>query len=75
METRLTWDEIKIKYPNQLVGLVDVDWKDSSNVKSAIVKYHGTELTKDEWYLKAFRGEICKIFTGNNLHLGALTTR
>ena len=39
MNERLTWDEIVEKYPDQWVGLVDVDWEDGANVRSAIVKY------------------------------------
>ena len=39
MEERLTWDEIATKYPDQWVGLVDVDWEDEANVRSAIVRY------------------------------------
>ena len=39
MEERLTWEEIAEKYPDQWVGLVDVDWEDEANVRSAIVRY------------------------------------
>ena len=39
MDERLTWDEIAEKYPDQWVGLIDVDWEDDANVRSAIVKY------------------------------------
>ncbi len=39
MSTRLTWDQIQQKYPDRWVGLVDIVWKDNSNVESAIVKY------------------------------------
>lgn len=49
MGERLTWDEIAEKYPDQWVGLVDVDWKDDANVRSAVVKYIGMsvgELTR-----------------------------
>ncbi len=49
MNERLTWDEIAEKYPDQWVGLVDVDWKDDANVRSAVVKYTGMsvgELTR-----------------------------
>ena len=46
MNERLTWDEIVEKYPDQWVGLVDVDWEDGANVRSAIVKY--TDKTSGE---------------------------
>lgn len=39
MEQRLTWDEIAAKYPDQWVGLVDIDWEDEANIRSAIVRY------------------------------------
>ena len=40
MSKRLTWDEIQKQYPDQWVGLSDVEWK-GSTVISAIVKYIG----------------------------------
>ena len=49
MTDRMTMEEIIAKYPDQWVGLVDVDWKDESNVRSAVVKYTGLsvgELTR-----------------------------
>ncbi len=54
---RLTWEEIQEKYPNQWVGLVDVEWKKSGppNVVSAIVKY--TDKTGDELILIRMSGE------------------
>jgi len=39
MTERLTWDEIANRYPDQWVGLVDVEWEDEANVKSAVVRY------------------------------------
>ena len=38
---RLSWEEIREKYPHQWVGLVDVEREepDSPNIKTAIVKY------------------------------------
>ena len=41
METqRMTWEEIKERYPHRQVGLTDVIWvnNDNTNVESAIVK-------------------------------------
>ena len=37
--TRLSWDEIVETYPDKWVGLIDVDWKNEANVRSAIVLY------------------------------------
>lgn len=42
---RLTFPEIMEKYPDQWVGLVDVDYKDTANIESAVVKETGD---KDE---------------------------
>lgn len=39
MENRLTWKEIVDRFPDKWVGLVDVEWEDEANVKSAVVKY------------------------------------
>ena len=36
MDERMTWKEIVKKYPDQWVGLIDVDWKNESNVRSAV---------------------------------------
>lgn len=49
MGERLTMDEIIARYPDQWVGLVDVEWEDEANVKTAIVKYtdkSSSELTR-----------------------------
>ena len=34
---RLTRDEMSEKYPDQWLGLTDVEWENSANVKSAVV--------------------------------------
>ena len=39
MEQRLTWDEIAKKYPDQWIGLTDIEWEDGANIKSAVVSY------------------------------------
>jgi hypothetical protein len=42
MEKRMTWEEIKEKYPDQWVGLSHVERKDDgANVRSAVVAYAG----------------------------------
>ena len=46
MNERLEWGEIVSRYPDQWVGLVDVDWKNESNIRSAVVRYIGK--TSDE---------------------------
>lgn len=40
MRERLTWEEIKAKYPNQWVGLIDIEYltpEDGTNIKSGVV--------------------------------------
>ena len=46
MPERMTMDKIIERYPDQWVGLTDVEWEDASNVRSAVVKY--TDKTADE---------------------------
>ena len=41
MEQRLTWQQIETQYPDQWVGLTDIDWEDGANVRSAVVRYTG----------------------------------
>ena len=53
---RMTWDEIVAKYPDKWVGLVDIDWKDGANVRSAVVKY--TDQDADNLLWKQLRHEI-----------------
>lgn len=49
MNNRMTMDEIIAKYPDQWVGLIDVEWENPGNVRSAVVKYtdkSSSELTR-----------------------------
>ena len=46
MSARLTWSQIKEQYPDQWVGLTDVDWENEATVTSAVVTY--PSLTKNE---------------------------
>ena len=41
MDKRMTWEEIKATYPDKWVGLSKVEWKNSANVRSAVVEYVG----------------------------------
>ncbi|MBR1628323.1 MAG: hypothetical protein IJ679_03525 [Lachnospiraceae bacterium] len=45
MNERLSWKEIQERFPDQWVGLVDVEW-DGSTVISAVVRY--TDRTRGE---------------------------
>ena len=61
MSERLTWNEMKKKYPNQWLGLIQVDM-DGANVRSGIVKYIGKsigELTE----LQIDSDELISVYT------------
>ena len=61
---RLTWEQIKEKYPQQNVGLVDVETGENSlSVKSAVVKYTSEETSYEELCMRAMAGEIVMIYT------------
>lgn len=57
MAERLSWREIKEKYPHQLVGMVDCKPSDT-DIESAIVKYTDKDTSYEDLVLKAFQGEI-----------------
>lgn len=61
MGERLTWKEIQEKYPDQWVGLIDIEWYNQSTVQSAIVKY--TDKTQGELLSMQLRGEIFSCYT------------
>ena len=43
---RMTWEEIVEKYPDTWVGLTDIDWEDSANVRSAVVAFANEDANK-----------------------------
>lgn len=71
---RLSWEEIQEKYPDQLVGLVDVKYLDNDgiSVESAVVKYTGK--SKSELTRLVLKGEIIMRHTNpdGHLQLGAI---
>lgn len=56
MQERMTWTEIKEKYPEQWVGLVDIDWENGATIRSAVVRYVGKN--SDELLKIKFNGEL-----------------
>ncbi len=58
MAKRLTWEQIQKKYPDQWVGLTDVQYRndDGVSVESAVVKY--SDKTKSELTKLVLDGEI-----------------
>ena len=71
---KMTWEEIMEKYPDQWVGLTDVEWSNASTVKAAVVKYAGK--SKDEMLELQLEGDIQKseYTTPNNVFsVGGLT--
>lgn len=58
---RLTWKEIQEQYPDQWIGLTDIDWHDDSNINSAVVKY--TDKSKEELLIMQINDEIFSCYT------------
>lgn len=63
MNQRLTWNEIKKKYPSQWVGMVDVKKKNDIDIESAVVKYTEKDMTSDEMALATVKGEMVACYT------------
>lgn len=63
LEKRMTWREIQEKYPEQWVGLTDVEYKpdNDASIRSAIVKY--TDKSKDELTEMMLNGECISRYT------------
>lgn len=66
---RLTWKQIQDQYPNQWVGLSDVQYVDNDgiSVESAVVKY--ADKTKSELTKMVLKGEIISRHTNPDGHL------
>lgn len=66
---RLTWKQIQEQYPDQWVGLSDVQYvnDDGASVESAVVKY--TDKTKSELTRLVLKGEIISRHTNPDGHL------
>ena len=73
---RMTWEEIKEKYPDQWVGLVDVEYEpdNDATIKSAVVMF--TDKTVEELTLMQIQsnGEINAVYTtpDNVLFIGTM---
>lgn len=63
MRERLTWEEIQIKYPDQWVGLADVEYEpgNKASIKSAVVRY--INKPKSELTRMMLNGEIISRYT------------
>ena len=68
MEKRLTWSEIVAKYPDKWVGLSKIDWKNESNIRSAVVV--GASDSDYEFLKRQFAGEdvFTRYTTPNTLY-------
>lgn len=69
MMERLTWEQIQKQYPDQWVGLSDVQYMDNDgiSVESAVVKY--ADKTKSELTKLVLKGEIISRHTNPDGHL------
>ena len=63
---RLTLEQIKEKYPNQWVGLVDCEMEDSINIRSAVVKCTEEDMSSDLMALETVKGNMKAIYTTPN---------
>ena len=64
MGERLTWQEIKRRYPHQYVGLIDVEAGiNEVTVKSAVVACTSNDTSYDEMTIMAFYGKITMMYT------------
>ena len=65
MEERMTWEEIQEKYPDQWVGLIDVEYEPNNDatIKNAVVNY--ADKSKDELTMMQIQtnGEILGRYT------------
>ncbi len=65
MGERLTWKEIQEKYPDQWVGLTEVEYdsENDADILTALVKY--TDKTKDELTMMQIQtnGEMIGVYT------------
>lgn len=60
---RLTWKQIQEKYPDQWVGLVDVEYEpdNPASIKSAVVEY--SDMKKSDCTRMTVLGEIIGRYT------------
>ena len=74
MNKRMTWDEIKEKYPDEEVKITDVEWKPNNNatVKSAVVLKAGN--IEDVDLLDALQGRCYILYTtpDNGISVGGV---
>lgn len=63
---RLTLEQIKEKYPNQWVGLVDCEMEDSINIRSAVVKCTEEDMSSDLMALETVKGNMKAIYATPN---------
>ena len=65
MNKRLTWKEIKEKYPHRNVGLKDIIYKNQigGSIESAIVICTDVETDINEMAYKAIKGELVMTYT------------
>ena len=76
MTERMTWSEIAKAYPNQWVGLTEVEYKpdNDATIQSAVVLY--TDWSKDDLQMEQFNtdGKVLARYTNPNklFQLGVL---
>ena len=75
MSPRMTWNDIKKTYPDQHVGLADVEFGDNDEIKSAIVMYSENNTSKNHIFEQAICGKVIQAYTSPDkiLNLGAVS--
>lgn len=73
---RQTWDEIVKEYPNQWVGLTEVQWSKDNNasIDSAVVSYHGLTKAETTSMMHKTKGKVIARYTEPNKVLFSGTT-
>lgn len=75
-DERLTWSQIQERYPDQWVGLINVEYEpdNKSTVKSAIVKYINMKKSDLKLIQVKSGGSMIAEYTGqdNTLHIGLM---
>ena len=75
MSPRMTWSDIKKTYPDQHVGLAEVEFGDHDEIKSAIVMYSENNTSKNHIFEQAIGGKVIQAYTSPDkiLNLGAVS--
>ena len=66
MGERLTWEEIKKKYPKQWVGIVEPEFSNPATIISGIVKYTEKDMSLEDMVILTTQGKLFARNTNTN---------